>query len=171
MNEWYEQAKRKLEAERNSGSYDRYASAMKGAVCEALDGFCRQDAEFAQAVVQGGTFAECMKAVAKGCGSAISDLEAFRRAVRFFFPGADVKFHMTVNLCADVEAEAATAAPVASTAPKIIDLDSFLYGGMRRDEPRESRAVRRQGAAFEPGGAGRYQRTVPCVHLPPILHR
>ena len=104
MNEWYEQAKRKLEAERNSGSYDRYASAMKGAVCEALDGFCRQDAEFAQAVVQGGTFSDCMKAVAKGCGSAISDLEAFRRAVRFYFPGADVKFHMTVNLCADVEA-------------------------------------------------------------------
>ena len=62
MNEWYEQAKRKLEAERNSGSYDRYASAMKGAVCEALDGFCRQDAEFAQAVVQGGTFADCTSA-------------------------------------------------------------------------------------------------------------
>ncbi|MFG6352523.1 MAG: hypothetical protein K1W21_13150 [Oscillospiraceae bacterium] len=128
MNEWYEQAKRKLEAERNSGSYDRYASAMKGAVCEALDGFCRQDAEFAQAVVQGGTFADCMKAVAKSCGSAISDLEAFRRAVRFYFPGADVKFHMTVNLCADVEAEAETAAatPVASTSPKILDLEDFL---------------------------------------------
>ena len=121
MNEWYEQAKRKLEAERNSGSYDRYASAMKGAVCEALDGFCRQDAEFAQAVVQGGTFADCMKAVAKNCGSAISDLEAFRRAVRFYF-------HMTVNLCADVEAEAETAAatPVASTSPKILDLEDFL---------------------------------------------
>ena len=29
MNEWYEQAKRKLEAEKGSGSYDRYASAMK----------------------------------------------------------------------------------------------------------------------------------------------
>ena len=81
MNEWYEQAAKKLETERNSGSYDRYASAMKGAVCEALDGFCRQDAEFAQAVVQGGTFSDCMKAVAKGCGSAISDLEAYRRAL------------------------------------------------------------------------------------------
>lgn len=32
MNEWYEQAKHKLEAEKSSGSYDRYASAMKGAV-------------------------------------------------------------------------------------------------------------------------------------------
>ena len=126
MNEWYEQAKNKLEAEKSSGSYDRYASAMKNAVCEALDGFCRQDAEFAQAVVQGGAFAECMKAVAKDCGSAISDLEAFRRAVRFYFPGADVKFHMTVNLCAGVEAEAEAAAPSASAHPKILDLDSFL---------------------------------------------
>ena len=44
MNEWYEQAKSKLEAEKAAGSYDRYASAMKNAVCEALDGFCRQAA-------------------------------------------------------------------------------------------------------------------------------
>ena len=112
MNEWYEQAAKKLAAEKSSGSYDRYASAMKGAVCEALDGFCRQDAEFAQAVVQGGTFAECMKAVAKGCGSAISDLEAFRRAVRFYFPGADV--------------EAEDAQQAAATGPKILDLEDFL---------------------------------------------
>lgn len=65
-----------------------------------------------------------MKAVAKGCGSAISDLEAFRRAVRFYFPGADVKFNMTVNLCADVEAGAARQA--AAAGPKIIDLEDFL---------------------------------------------
>lgn len=126
MNEWYERAKSKLEAEKKSGKFDRYADIMKNAVCEALDGFCRQDSEFAQAVVQGGTFEDCMKAVAKNCGKGISDLEAFRRAVRFYFPGADVKFHMTVNLCADVEAEAAAAAQVTGTAPKIIDLDDFL---------------------------------------------
>lgn len=124
MNEWYERAKSKLEAEKKAGKFDRYADIMKDAVCEALDGFCRQDSEFAQAVVQGGTFEDCMKAVAKNCGSAISDLEAFRRAVRFYFAGADVKFHMTVNLCADVEAEAA--AQSARPAPKIIDLDDFL---------------------------------------------
>ncbi len=126
MNEWYEQAKHKLETEKGSGSYDRYASAMKGAVCEALDGFCRQDAEFAQAVVQGGTFTDCMKDVAKGCGSSLSDEEAIRRAVRFYFPGANVKFHMELNLCADVEAEAAATAPAASTASKILDLEDFL---------------------------------------------
>ena len=61
MNTWYEQAVKKLTSEKNSGNYDRYASIMKDAVCEALEGFCRQDAEFAQAVVQGGAFADCMK--------------------------------------------------------------------------------------------------------------
>ena len=126
MNEWYEQAMKKLEAEKKAGSYDRYAGAMKDAVYDALEGFCRQDAEFAQAVAQGGTFTDCMKAVAKSCGSSISDLEAFRRAVRFYFPGADVKFHMTVNLCADVEAEATAAASVVNTSPKILDLEDFL---------------------------------------------
>ena len=128
MNEWYEQAKRKLKAEKSSGSYDRYAGAMKGLICEKLCIFCRQDSEFAQAVVQGGTFMECMKTVAKGCGAALPDEEAIRRAVRFYFSGANVKFHMELHLCADVEAEAETeaAVPVASTGPKILDLEDFL---------------------------------------------
>lgn len=123
MNEWYERAKRKLEAERNSGSYDRCAGAMKAFICKKLHICCEQDSEFAQAVAQGGTFADCMKAVAKGCdGSSIEDEEAIRRAVRFYFPGADVRFHMTVDLCADVEAEAAAQA---YAGPKFIDLDDF----------------------------------------------
>ena len=89
-----------------------------------MEGVCRQVAEFAQAVVQGGAFADCMKEVAKNCGKAISDLEAFRRAVRFYFPGADVRFHMTVNLCGDVEAEAAQ--QPSESAPKILNLEDFL---------------------------------------------
>ena len=127
MNEWYEQAKRKLESEMKAGKYDRYAGAMKNAVCEALDDFCRQDGEFAQAVVQGGTFEDCMKAVARNCGSSISDLEAFRRAVQFYFPGADVRFQMSVNLCASVEAEDEPV-PVQTpkTGRKILSLDDFL---------------------------------------------
>ena len=127
MNEWYGQAAKKLEAEKKTGKYDRYANAMKGLICEKLCIFCRQDSEFAQAVVQGGPFADCMKAVAKGCGgTSLPDEEAIRRAVRFYFPGANVKFHMELNLCADVEAEAATVVPAASAGPKILDLEDFL---------------------------------------------
>ena len=77
----------KLEKELKAGSYDRYANVMKASVKEALESFADQDDEFAQAIVQGGSFSDCMKAVAKGCGQSISDLEAYQRAAAFYFPG------------------------------------------------------------------------------------
>ncbi len=128
MNEWYEQAMKKLESERTSGKYDRYASAMKSLICEKLCIFCKQDSEFAQAVAQGGTFSDCMKEVAKGCGSALPDEEAIRRAVRFYFPGADVRFQMSVNLCASVEAEEPTAEPEQPPKAKfkILGIEDYL---------------------------------------------
>ena len=58
-----------------NGSKER---VMAGPVAEALRSFCRQDAEFAQAVAQGGSFAECMAAVAKGVGQNISDVDAYK---------------------------------------------------------------------------------------------
>lgn len=98
----FEEAVNKLNEEYKSGKYDRYAQVMKTSVRKALEEFCRQDEEFAQAVVQGGTFENCMKAVAQNCGSGISDLEAYRRAVQFYFPGADIRFRMEIDLCASV---------------------------------------------------------------------
>ena len=123
MNDWYEQAVKKLKAEKRDGSYDKYAKIMKDAVCESLELFCRQDVVCAQAVVQGGTLGDCMQAVAKDCGNGISDLEAFRRAVQFYFPGADIKFHMTINLCAGVEDEAELRS---EPKRKILSLEDFL---------------------------------------------
>ena len=96
---WKEQALKKLAAEKKSAKYDRCAQVMKNRVCETLENFCCQNEEFAQAVVQGGSFEECMKAVAKNCGSGISDLDAFRRAARFYFPGSEVRFQMSIDLC------------------------------------------------------------------------
>ncbi len=105
MSEFYAQAIQKLDAGVKA-SLDKYGDAMKNAVRDALADFCRQDDEFAQAVVQGGSFADCMKAVAGGVkGGAISDLEAYRRAVQFYFDGADIRMTMTINLCASVEPE------------------------------------------------------------------
>lgn len=54
MSEWIERASARLEDECKSGKFDKYGSAMKEAVKTALLDFCRQDDEFAQAVVQGG---------------------------------------------------------------------------------------------------------------------
>ena len=72
--------------------------AMKDAVKKALISFIKQDNEFAQAVVQGGSFADCMKEVAKGVGSFISDIDAYKRAVRFYFSGADINVSMNIKL-------------------------------------------------------------------------
>lgn len=97
MSVWYDQAKVRLESECKTikGQKER---AMGSAVRDALLEFCRQNEEFAQAVVQGGTFQDCMAAVAKGVGGSISDLEAYRRAVCFYFDGAKVKFQMVIEL-------------------------------------------------------------------------
>lgn len=77
------------------------AGAMAGAVLETLKDFCLQDEEFAQAVVQGGSFAECMSAVAKGVGQSISDIEAYGKAVAFYFPGAKIRVQMSIDLIGD----------------------------------------------------------------------
>ena len=128
MSDYLDKALEKLEKEYKSGSYDRYASAMKAAVKKALMDFCRQDDEFSQAVVQGGTFSDCMKAVAKSVGSSISDLEAYRRAVRFYFPGAEIHVKMTIDLIGDAGKAESTQAnsPAPVSAGLILDFTQFL---------------------------------------------
>ena len=53
---------------------------------------------YAQAVAQGGSFKDCMDAVAMGVGQSISDLDAYKKAVQFYFPGAEIRMSMTVDL-------------------------------------------------------------------------
>ena len=100
----FEQAKKRLDDEIKSGKFCRYGSVMKQRVHDTLVDFCRQDEEFAQAVVQGGSFAECMAAVVKKVqgNTGISDMEAFGEAVRFYFPGAGINVTMKIDLCASV---------------------------------------------------------------------
>ena len=97
MTTWYEQAESRLK-----DGYDKINGwkerEMKSAVRDALLEFCRQNEEFAQAVVQGGSFPDFMAAVAKGVGSSLSDLEAYRRAAAFYFDGARVNFTMSIQL-------------------------------------------------------------------------
>ena len=80
--------------------------AIKHAVMDALLNFAEQDGEFAQAIVQGGDFANCMHAVCKGIGTSISDLDAYGRAASFYFPGCKVRFEMHIDLVGDAAGEA-----------------------------------------------------------------
>lgn len=125
--EWFERARDKIDREWKSGKYDRYAAIMKDDVRDALTEFCRQDEEFAQAVVQGGTFEDCMKAVTKCVkGNGISDMEAFGAAVKFYFPGAGIRVTMEIDLLASVRTEDHSADVGKKADGLLIDLSDFF---------------------------------------------
>lgn len=80
----------------------RHAQAIAKPTADALMEFCDQEPEFEQAIMQSGkTFADCLHSICKGIGQSISDLEIYTRAVKFYFPVAAVRFHMTIDLCGD----------------------------------------------------------------------
>lgn len=85
MENWNTQAVEKLNTEKKSVAGQK-ENVMSGAVLSALKDFCRQDAEFAQAVVQGGCFADCMKKVAAGVGNSISIWMPIRRRFNSISP-------------------------------------------------------------------------------------
>lgn len=78
----------------------RYVNAVKQEVFSAVMNFCGQSAEFAQAVEQSAkTFGQCCEAVVKNvAGGSLSDIEAFRRAADFYFPGAKIEFRMVIHM-------------------------------------------------------------------------
>lgn len=81
MSEYYEKACARLDDECKNGKFDKYGNVMKSAVRDALKEFCRQDGEFSQAVVQGGSFSDCMTAVGKKVkNNGISDIDAYATA-------------------------------------------------------------------------------------------
>ena len=118
MSEYLSKALEKLN---QNGSFGQKADAMKRAVRKTLEDFCRQDEEFAQAVAQGGSFGDCMKKVAEGVGNSISDLDAYRKAVQFYFPGAEIRMQMTIDLIG-----AAAAEKPQTMGPMILDITQFL---------------------------------------------
>ena len=91
--------KEKLTAELKNVKLGKYETAVKNAVMKTICKFCEQNAEFKQAIEQSGkSFADCLKATVKGVGASLEDLEVYKRAVAFYFPGADIKCTMTLDL-------------------------------------------------------------------------
>ena len=127
MSDYYDKAVKKLDDGAKAKQGRREAEAMKHAVAAALKDFCRQDAEFSQAVVQGGEFTDCMKAVAGKvkCGS-ISDIDAFRAAVAFYLPGATVRVQMAIDLCGSVAGDSGEEQQRPAARTKVLNLEDFL---------------------------------------------
>ncbi len=93
---------KKLQKELEKFTGDNKALVVSFHVFGALSEFCRQDAEFAQAVYeQDKTLSDCCTEIMKDVGGSISDLEVYKRAVKFYFSTATISFHMSIDLCGD----------------------------------------------------------------------
>lgn len=129
VNDYTQAALERLKAEANTPTGAK-EKAMARAVRNALVDFSMQEPEFAQAVVQGGSFADCMKAVAQGVGNAISDSEAFAKAARFYFPGSRVRVVMEIDLVGDAGDDAEKPEqkqePEKKVAVQLLDLADFF---------------------------------------------
>ena len=117
----------KLTAELENVSLGKKEIAVKDAVLKTICKFCEQNAEFKQAIEQSNkSFADCLKATVKNAGISIEDLEVYKRAVAFYFPGADIKCTMTLDL-GDEGFSNNSETPTGAASGKLqLDLDSLL---------------------------------------------
>lgn len=84
----------KLETSKPTGKHE---SVMAEYVKNVLIEFAKQSEEFAHAIIESGSFEGCLHEVAKGIGNYISDLDAYKRAVKYYFPTATIECTMRIN--------------------------------------------------------------------------
>ena len=111
--------KRLQDKKQREGAKSKHAGAVYDSVRDTLIGFCEQNEEFADAILQADkTLGDCCNEIMKGCGQSISDIEVYARAVNFYFPGAKVEMKMTVYMSEFEREEKSATKPKA----KVLDL-------------------------------------------------
>ena len=104
--------------------------AIASETAAALISFCEQEPEFEQAVEQSeAEFQNCLDDIVADVGSSISDIEVFRKAVKFYFSTATVSFIMQIDLAGNNAAPAITMTsnkPVPDTKTLTVSLDDLL---------------------------------------------
>ena len=96
-----ESAVKKLsDTAQKKGCSNNKASVMYSHIVKALKNFCEQNVEFAEAVLQSNkTVGECADSIGRSInGSSISDIEVYRKAAEFYFPGCVVEFEMKLYM-------------------------------------------------------------------------
>lgn len=92
-------AKEKINNERTNVNGNQYARAVASFVATGLVVFIEENEEFATAVANcDKSFSDCCNQITEGVGQHISDLELYKRAVKFYLPDADIKCEMRVVL-------------------------------------------------------------------------
>lgn len=130
--------KKLTDEDKQTNNSNRYIAVVHTPVLNALCEFCRQNAEFAQAICQSDKhFTACLAEIVKGIKNSISDLDLYTRAVKFYFSTATIHFQMLIDVGDGVLAEPplklapAEVTPVeeqrsTAPAPLTISLDELL---------------------------------------------
>lgn len=111
---------------RGAKAEETKAALMADAVLSLLENFCNQSDKFARAVLGGGSFTDCMKAVAKGTGNYVDGLDAATRAVQFYAKDAKVQPLWSVILPGDSPERSSTGEEKMDKPDCIIDLADFF---------------------------------------------
>ena len=78
--------------------YGRKEKIIAQPTLDALINFCEQSEEFAEAVHDSNnTFSVCLSKIIENSTDAISDIEVFQKAVKFYMPSATVNMVMTIS--------------------------------------------------------------------------
>ena len=110
--DWRSKAKEKLEKEDKDFKGSWEAKAVREYILKTLIRFADQEPRFAEVVCNTTrTLSECCAAVVHNAGRALSDLDAYRRAVQFYFPNAEVEFVMNVKLTGSAPTKAEMESP------------------------------------------------------------
>ena len=99
MTELQEKAIKKIEEGCRDCKGDKRGNIVARPVADKLVEFCSASEDFARAVcADDKNFSDCIAAVIHGVGSAIADIEAYQRAVSYYFPDAFIMVDMRIIL-------------------------------------------------------------------------
>ena len=112
-------AAEKIAAELKSFIGGSKEKAISKFAAETLAHFCEESPQFAQVVYKTRrTLSDCCAEVMKGTGNYVSDIDVYRGIVRAYFPNADVKFLMNIEINGAAPSEEEMAKPPEKPKPK-----------------------------------------------------
>ena len=112
-------AAEKIAAELKSFTGGSKEKAISKFAAETLAHFCEESPQFAQVVYKTRrTLSDCCAEVMKGTGNYVSDIDVYRGIVRAYFPNADVKFLMNIEINGAAPSEEEMAKPPEKPKPK-----------------------------------------------------
>ncbi len=112
-------AAEKIAAELKSFTGGSKEKAISKFAAETLTHFCEESAQFAEVVYKTKrTLSNCCGEVMKGTGNYVSDIDVYRGIVRAYFPNADVKFLMNIEINGAAPSEEEMAKPPEELKPR-----------------------------------------------------